>query len=256
MSITRRRFTGLAGSTLAALAVAPASRLEALFQPRGDGRLKARPGAGVKTKATGRVPLGFGDSRDGFLQMPAAVPATPMPLLVLLHGAGSSGDRQFGRFGTIPSDAGVAVLAIDSRYGTWDGILGNGMFGPDVAFIDRALDKVFGMVAVDPARLTIGGFSDGASYGLSLGLINGDLFPKIAAFSAGFVIRGEAHGKPRVFLSHGTSDDVLPIDQCGRPIAADLRKRGYDVTFREFAGKHEVPPAVATEGFTWIAAAK
>jgi len=56
-----------------------------------------------------------------------------------------------------------------------------------------------------------------------------------------------------VFMSHGTSDDVLPIEQCGRPVAADLRKRGYDVTFREFAGKHEVPPAVATEGFAWMA---
>ena len=61
MSITRRRFTGLAGSTLAALAVAPACRLEAFFPPAGDGRLKARPKPGVKTTAIGRVALGLGD---------------------------------------------------------------------------------------------------------------------------------------------------------------------------------------------------
>jgi len=65
-------------------------------------------------------------------------------------------------------------------------------------------------------------------------------------------VPGEPHGKPRIFMSHGTSDDILPIDQCGRAVAADLRRRGYDVTFREFAGKHEVPAAVAAEGFEWI----
>ena len=56
---------------------------------------------------------------------------------------------------------------------------------------------------VDPARLVIGGFSDGASYALSLGLINGQLFRKVAAFSPGFVVTGEPEGKPRVFISHG-----------------------------------------------------
>jgi predicted esterase len=36
------------------------------------------------------------------------------------------------------------------------------------------------MVAIDPARVAIGGFSDGATYALSLGLINGDLFKRVA----------------------------------------------------------------------------
>ena len=81
---------------------------------------------------------------------------------------------------------------------------------------------------------------------VSLGVTEGDV-------QARGIPGGEAHGKPRVFMSHGVSDDILPINQCGRPVAAELRKRGYDVTFREFAGKHEVPPDVAAEGFKWIA---
>ena len=41
-------------------------------------------------------------------------------------------------------------------------------------------------------------------------------------------------------------------------IAFDILRRwltasGYDVTFREFAGKHEVPPAIAAEAFKWMA---
>jgi predicted esterase len=100
-------------------------------------------------------------------------------------------------------------------------------------------------MAVDPARVAIGGFSDGATYALSLGLVNGDLFPKVVAFSPGFVVEGPVHGKPEFFVSHGTSDPILPIDQCSRIIVPALRKRGYDVTFREFDGGHEVPESVA-----------
>ena len=106
----------------------------------------------------------------------------------------------------------------------------------------------------DPARVTVGGFSDGASYALSLGLANGDLFPRVLAFSPGFVISATVHGRPRFFVSHGTSDQILPIDECSRVIVPRLRSMGYDVTFREFDGRHEVPQDVAREGMRWTAA--
>lgn len=251
--VTRRKFIEIAGAAAAAGLAGSVSNIEARSQYRGDGRLTAVPRRNVKTTASGRSPLGLGAGRDGILQLPAALPSGPMPLLVLLHGAGGSAERQLARFGSIPGDCGVAVLAVDSRGSTWDVVQGVG-FGPDVEFIDRALQKVFSIVSIDPRRLAIGGFSDGASYAVSLGLINGDLFPKIAALSVGFLVPARAAGKPRVFMSHGTSDDILPIGQCGRVVEAELRKRGHDVTFREFAGRHEVPPAIATEAFKWIAA--
>jgi phospholipase/carboxylesterase len=102
------------------------------------------------------------------------------------------------------------------------------------------------------ARVAIGGFSDGASYGISLGLLNGDLFRSIVAFSPGFVISGTPLGKPRIFISHGTNDRILPIDRCGRRIAANLIARGYDATFREFDGDHEIPNDIAREGLKWV----
>ena len=61
-------------------------------------------------------------------------------------------------------------------------------------------------------------------------------------------------GRPRFFISHGTADQILPIDQCSRVIVPRLRAMGHDVTFREFDGRHEVPPAVADEGLRWMAA--
>ncbi|HEV8167908.1 MAG TPA: hypothetical protein VGP59_01145, partial [Pyrinomonadaceae bacterium] len=107
-------------------------------------------------------------------------------------------------------------------------------------------------VAIDPARVALGGFSDGASYAISLGLINGDLFNSVIAFSPGFVISGEEHGKPRFFISHGTRDHILPIDRCGRRIAGELKARGFEVNFREFDGDHEIPADVAREGLRFI----
>ena len=114
------------------------------------------------------------------------------------------------------------------------------------------LARVFETTAIDPARVSVGGFSDGATYALSLGLINGDFFKSIVAFSPGFVISGEAHGKPRIFISHGTHDHILPIDRCGRRIAGELKRKGYDVTFREFDGDHEIPADVAREGLSHV----
>jgi predicted esterase len=203
-------------------------------------------------KAEGTHALGLERGRDAILQLPGNAASAALPLLVLLHGASGSGEGVLRRIGPAARDAGVAVLAPDSRESTWDGIRDG--FGPDIAFLDRALARVFDTVSVDAARIAIGGFSDGATYALSLGLINGDLFRRVVAFSPGFLVDGPVHGKPRVFISHGTADPILPIDQCRRTIVPLLLRRGYDVTFREFAGGHTVPREIAEEAMRWIAA--
>jgi len=198
--------------------------------------------------------LGLDRERDAVLVIPKTPTSSPLPLLVMLHGATQSAEDMFWYLGSTPDEARVAVLAPNSRDTTWDAI--TGYFAADVEYLNRALERVFETAAVDPARMAIGGFSDGASYALSLGLINGDLFNSIVAFSPGFMISGEAHGKPRIFISHGIHDHILPIDRCGRRIAADLKAGGYDVTFREFDGDHEIPNDVAHEGLQWAAKAR
>lgn len=159
----------------------------------------------------------------------------------------------------------AAVLAPDSRGHTWDVIQARqftlvdaitgqrhaSAFGPDVMFLDRALERVFRTVAVDPMHIAVGGFSDGATYALSLGLMNGDLFRRIVAFSPGFVVDGAPRGRPEIFVSHGLTDEILPIDDCSRRFVPDLRKRGDAIALREFDGGHEVPAAIAREGLAW-----
>lgn len=247
--ITRRQFGALAASALASMTLVEAcGGSEAAVD---DGRIAARPKTGVRTAQHGTHSLGLGDKRDATLQIPATAGDTPLPLLLLLHGAGGSAAGILRRLGKAADEAGVAVLAPDSRGTTWDAIEGN--YSRDVVFLNRALERVFETVAVDARRIAVGGFSDGASYAVSLGLINGDLFGKIAAFSPGFIVPRQPHGRPRVFISHGTEDQILPYDQCGRQIASDLKRLQYDVTFRDFRGGHEIPPDIAAAGMKWLA---
>ena len=250
--VSRRRFATIAGGVLASFASGGACRIESEPAQPNDGRLVARPQGGISASSEGTRALGLDRSRDALLQVPATAASAPLPLFVLFHGAGGSGEGVLRRLGQAAAAAGVVVLAPDSRDSTWDAIREG--FGRDVTFVDRALARVFETVAVDAARIAAGGFSDGATYALSLGLINGDLFRRIVAFSPGFLIDGEARGKPQVFISHGTADPILPIDRCSRVIVAELRRRGYDVTFREFDGRHEVPAGIAAEAMNWLAA--
>jgi phospholipase/carboxylesterase len=87
----------------------------------------------------------------------------------MLHGAGG---RAINALSIVRAEAqrrGVIVVAPKSSSASWDVLRGG--FGPDVATIDQALENAFTYHAVDPKHIAIGGFSDGASYALTLGVI-------------------------------------------------------------------------------------
>jgi phospholipase/carboxylesterase len=251
-NINRRDFCRVAGGSIVALTAGSACRrLSGDAALLADGRFTARPHSGVKTTTTGHISLNVSGIRYAILQIPNRATESPLSFLLMLHGATQTAEDMFWYLGNAPEEAGVVVLAPKSQDTTWDAI--GGGFSEDIDYVNSALELVFETVAIDPARMAIGGFSDGASYGLSLGLINGDLFSRTIGFSPGFLISATPHGRPRIFISHGTHDHILPIDRCGRRLATDLTANGYDVTFREFDGDHEIPEAVAREGMKWLA---
>lgn len=261
-SLSRRDLLRLAGSGLAAVSTAwatplghkadsmPAKRRDREPTPRG--RLTARPLAASTLKPPeGLQPLGFGGERGGFIYVPPTYkPSRPAPLVVMFHGAGGRGRRGIRRLLPLADGAGLILLAPDSRGYTWDVITDD--FGPDVAYVDQALTWTFQRCAVNPELVAAEGFSDGASYALSLGLTNGDLFTQAIAFSPGFLVPAELHGSPRIFISHGTRDEILPIDRCSRRIVPRLRERGYKVEYVEFDGSHEVPVEITHQAVNWL----
>ena len=169
--------------------------------------------------------------------VPPSLPR-PAPLLVFFHGAGGSAAQSLPAVRFLAEEQRVLLLLPSSAQQTWD-LLGSRL-GPDVRALDEHLAAVLARHPVD--RVALGGFSDGASYALSIGLANGDLVESVLALSPGFAAPPDQVGRPRVWVSHGTDDRVLPIDVCGRRVVRTLRAAGYDVTYEEFRGGHDLTP--------------
>jgi phospholipase/carboxylesterase len=212
------------------------------------------PGAGLQRLS----------GRNGLLYVPSNA-AGPLPLLILLHKAGGSAREWFSggeSFAPYADKGHFSILAPESPGMTWG--TGPKTWGYDYLAINRALEEAFVRCAFDRNRLAIGGFSDGASYALSLGLANGDIFSYIVAFSPGYVVKAHARGRlglhnevqiPFVYIAHGTADNVLPIASTSRIFASSLEKNGYNITFHEFSGSHHLSHHVADQGMAWLTAA-
>ncbi|MFH5821231.1 alpha/beta hydrolase [Georgenia sp. AZ-5] len=251
--LTRRQFLGAAGCGALAVAL-PGCGLDEwrdrLRAGGSDAVLTARPGTGeAEPMGPGTHPLLLAGSHEFLVHVPPTAVA-PTPLVVSLHGAGGDAQGGLSLLAASADAHGFALLAPASRGSTWDAI--RGRYGEDVAAIDEALRRVFGGVEVDPGRVVVAGFSDGASYALGLGLANGGLFRHVVAFSPGFVPAAARAGRPAVFVSHGVHDDVLPVASTSRRIVPALEEDGYDVTYREFDGGHEIPPDVVAEAVAWL----
>jgi phospholipase/carboxylesterase len=232
---------------LVAALVAAACATEVANRP---GRLTARPHKNAALIiARGELPLGLGDDkRDGRIYVPAQ-PRAKYPVLLLLHGATGSGAHIERKFQQLADEFGFIIVAPDSRGPTWD--VRTGAFESDAPFINRVLENVFARYPVDASRLGIAGFSDGASYALTIGIINGDLFTHIIAFSPGFIATRYGYGHPPIFIAHGTRDEILDFENTDKVLVPGLRRNGYQVRFRRFDGPHTVPPDVAREAVQW-----
>jgi predicted esterase len=209
--------------------------------------LTARPGSPTPTALTsGTSRLALSNGRTALLH----VPPTVTGLVIALHGAGGEGAGAMGLLRPEADRLGLMVLAPSSAGSTWAGLFGGA--DPDTPAIDAVLEQVFALHPFDPSRVAVAGFSDGASYALTLGLANGDLLRKVVAFSPGFENAPDRSGRPAFFLTHGTRDPVLPIGRTSRRIVPALRRAGYHVTYHEFDDGHVVPARYVAEAARWL----
>jgi phospholipase/carboxylesterase len=247
--VDRRQFLHVGGTIVGAVLTSGCSSSLEVTVP--EVHLTARPGTPTAAPVLGSSRLGLGSGRDGAVYVPTAYTGDrAWPLVVALHGAGGSGDS-WASYPERAEQNGFVLLAPDSRGGTWD-IAWAGDYSLDPPFIDRALKAVFDRCRIDPAHVVMAGFSDGASYALSLGVSNGDLFTHLIAYSPGFLSPGgPAIGKPKVYVSHGTRDPILPVIRTREIIVPTLRGLQYEVTFHEFDGGHEVPSQISAEAIGW-----
>jgi predicted esterase len=223
--------------------------------PLGAQSLRARPqfsAAGVPPGETARA-------NGATAYRPASAGEGPLPLLVLLHGASGYPPGFLQRLEPEADRRGLILVAPQSAGRTWDVIENLGAKrlpwrGPDLRRNDEALVDLFRRASVDRSRIVLLGFSDGASYALSLGLANPDLFTAVVALSPGMFVPPSSldHGQ-RVFIAHGRDDQILPFDNA-RDIAAALGGQGANLRFRPFDGRHEIDRATLREALDFALA--
>jgi phospholipase/carboxylesterase len=216
-----------------------------------DPRLTAHLDAPNLGITKGLTQLGLGGNRDGILYVPESYsPDRAMPLLVAMHGAGSNSSYWYS-YHVRAEFRNMIFMALDSRSSTWDLILGG--YGDDLQFLDQALKYVFNRCNIDPEHIALCGFSDGATYALSLGISNGDLFSHLIGYSPGYVVPLDPIvGKPQIYVSHGTHDTFLPVEASRNTIVPNFIYNGYDVVYNEFEGGHQVPAAVSEAALDWF----
>jgi predicted esterase len=187
----------------------------------------------------------------------ASAPA-PRPLLVLLHGAGDDGQALFAAMRPLAEARGVDLLLARSGGPTWD-LIGTDRpsgFGfseaprlpsGDRRRVDEAVAEYSTTHAVDAARVGLLGFSDGATYALSLATAEPSRYAFVAAIAPGGMLLGTARGAAaraqRIWIAHGARDRRFSAPMSQR-LCRDLAATGRRAGFYSFEGGHEVPLAV------------
>lgn len=213
-------------------------------------RLTAHATVGATSLRVGETALANG----AIAYRPASASAGPAPVVVLLHGASGYPLNFLQVMEKVADRRGLILLYPHSRGQTWDFIQNLAAERDpwrdhlDADRLDQSLADLFARTAIDPARVVLLGFSDGASYGLSLGLANPQLFTTVVALSPGmFVPPNAIDHRQRVFIAHGRSDHILSFQNTSDTIVRALRGRHANFVFRPFAGDHEIDPGVLAE---------
>lgn len=203
-------------------------------------------------------------------QPPRTALQTASPLLLLLHGVGShEGDlvqlAPFldGRFFVISARAPVTLAP--GMYAWFEVQLdpGRPIINPQqaessrirlVGFIDEAIETY----RLDPSRVYLMGFSQGAIMSLSVALTRPEKVAGIVAMSgrilpeiAPMIAPPEALRGLPIFVAHGTEDQVLPVHH-GRAARDLLQRLPLALTYREYAMGHQVTEESLTEIAAWL----
>ena len=228
---------------LFALAFALATAVQAEEKPPSTGLLRI--------EAVGRP------RRDCWLYVPTTCdPAKRYPLVVVLHPAGLKGATMVRTWGEVAERTGAFIVAgpecKDTRRRRWS--------LNDERDLLATIDKVIALYSIDPQRVLLTGFSQGAIYTYTFGLRNPGTFRAIAPV-AGALIAGQnpaaeailrkARGMG-VYIAHGAADQQIPVVRA-RASRARLEQAGFVVTYHEipYLG-HHLPPDEPARIWDWF----
>ena len=117
------------------------------------------------------------------------------------------------------------------------------------------LDTVKSAYPIDPERVVLLGFSQGAVMSLGAQALRPESVAGVIALSGYFPIEVESDagnlvGRP-AFVAHGVHDDIIPVE-AGRMTRDLLERHGVDLTYREYRMAHQVSAEEMAEARDWL----
>jgi polyhydroxybutyrate depolymerase len=186
--------------------------------------------AAVALYLTTRLPSGAsartfafaGTSRSYVVYTPKFKPTKPALVLVLhgFRGDGASFERRTNRtFDRIADREGFIVVYPDALGGQWNaGHPWETVTNDDVGFLSALIETLVAEFAVDPKRIYVTGFSNGASMSYRLACERQDRIAAVAPVAGGLAVRlmpncaATAHRPIPLITMHGTADPISPFN--------------------------------------------
>jgi len=193
------------------------------------------------------------------------------PLILLLHGYGSNEQDLFSFASELPEEYFVvsARAPYDLQYGSyaWYAINfdadENKFSDHDQARTSRDLiagfiDELIDNYPIDKENITLIGFSQGTILSYAVGLSYPEKVQRIVALS-GYLneeiikdnFQGNDFGNLKMFISHGTVDQVIPVDWA-KKAPGILEKLGIKTVYKEYPVGHGVAPQNFHDLKNWL----
>jgi len=193
------------------------------------------------------------------------------PLLLLLHGYGSNEEDLFSFAPELPDDS--YVISVRAPYDlqpyghAWYAIhfdadenkfSDNEQAKESVAIIANFIDEIVKKYAIDAKNVTLIGFSQGAILSYATALTYPEKVTKVVALSGYLnqeiipeVLDTKAISHLKFFISHGSVDQVIPVDWARKAKPA-LEKLDLEVEYQEYPIGHGVSPKNFFDFKAWL----
>ncbi len=193
------------------------------------------------------------------------------PLLILLHGYGSNEEDLFSFAPELPDDS--YVISVRAPYDlqpyghAWYAIhfdadenkfSDNVQAKQSVEIIASFIDEIVKQYPIDTENVTLIGFSQGAILSYATALTYPEKISKVVALSGYFnqeilpeIIDTKAISHLKFFVSHGSVDQVIPVDWARKAKPA-LENLGLEVEYQEYPIGHGVSPKNFYDFKNWL----
>lgn len=203
-----------------------------------------------------------------YLVQEPSIKTDKTPLILLIHGYGSNKEDLFSFASELPKEALVisvqAPIALPFGGYAWYSITfdadENKFSDPDegkasVQKLNIFLEEIIQKYKVDTNNIFLTGFSQGAILSYAFSFTFPEKVQHVAAmsgyFNHDFLIEKPTKNKVDYFISHGTVDQVIPVDW-SRKAPEFLNTLGVENTYKEYPVGHGIHPTNFYDYKDWI----